>query len=77
MSNTFHYIKIIYFQEHQIVHSLSDYVKKDDLLPIESKISFIEKLVCSKMEKLKLKDETSSVINVFDDTLKTNDVLII
>jgi len=55
---------------------MSNYVKKDDLLPIESKISFIEKLVCSKLEKLKLQDETSNMINVFDETLKKNDVMI-
>eukprot|EP00102_Acyrthosiphon_pisum_P020610 XP_016657820.1 PREDICTED: uncharacterized protein LOC107883031 [Acyrthosiphon pisum] len=62
-------------KEEQIVHGLSspinnmgNYVKRDDLLPIESKISFIEKLVCSKMDKLKLQDETSS-----EDTSKTND----
>ncbi|XP_060857497.1 uncharacterized protein LOC132949922 isoform X2 [Metopolophium dirhodum] len=66
-------------KEQQNVHSLissaknmNNYVKRDDLLPIESKVSFIEKLVCSKMDRLKLQDETSSLINVIDDTLKTN-----
>jgi len=49
---------------------MGNYVKWDDLLPIESKISSIEKLVCLKMDKLKLQDETSS-----EDTSKTNNVM--
>ncbi|XP_060855182.1 uncharacterized protein LOC132932846 [Metopolophium dirhodum] len=42
--------------EQQILHNspssnMSNYVKIDNLQPLESKISFIEKLVCSKMKK--------------------------
>jgi len=67
-------IKIIYFQEHQIVHNLSpsdnmvNYAKRTDLQP-----HFIEKLVCSKMEKLNISHETNVIKR--DDTLKINDVM--
>ncbi|XP_050066118.1 uncharacterized protein LOC126555203 [Aphis gossypii] len=49
---------------------MSNYVKLDDLQPLESKISFIEKLVCSKMKKLSVQDEPSSISS---DALKIND----
>ncbi|KAF0722237.1 Uncharacterized protein FWK35_00032385 [Aphis craccivora] len=63
--------------EQQTVHDLSsssnisNYVKKDHLQPLETKISFIEKLVCSKMKNLSVEDEPSSFKIV--NSLKIND----
>jgi len=53
---------------------MENYIKKVDLQPLETKITFLEKLVCSRMEKLRL-DETNTSKNVSDDTLKIKDVM--
>lgn len=53
-----------------------NYVKKDDLKPLESKITFLENLVASKMQNLKLKDDSISISEkIFDESLTINDVM--
>lgn len=51
-------LKFVIFQKYAT--SERSYVEKHELIPIQSKIDFLEKLVCAKLGKMNLEEKTES-----------------